>query len=102
MVSVALGFYSYASEAAAKEGTGGEGDEGRQTLKLWVSVGHFNHSMYAFISFINGGSAENCSCADGGNMLETTGLLNTDIQGKFSLLRILCFPFFLILEAAFP
>lgn len=53
-------------------------------------------------SFINGGSVEDFSCVSGWNMLETTGLLGTDIQGKLSPSRILSFPFILILEAAFP
>ena len=42
-------------------------------------------STYAFISFINGGSVEDFSCANIWNMLETTALLDTDIQGKFSI-----------------
>ena len=57
---------------------------GRQTLKLWVPDGHFNQSIYAFISLINGGSVEDFSCANIWNMLETTALLDTDIQEKFS------------------
>lgn len=41
---------------------GGEGNEGRQIVKLCVSEGHCD---YAFIFFINGGSVENFSCANG-------------------------------------
>lgn len=34
--------------------------------------------------FITGGSMENFSCANIWNMLETTALLDTGIQGQFS------------------
>lgn len=62
-------------------------------MKLRVPEGHFNPSICVFISFVNGGSAENFSCANGWNMLETTGLLDVDIQEKFSLSGILSFSF---------
>lgn len=91
MFYIALRFYNYASETTAKKGTGGESDEGEMNIvQLWVPEGHFNQSIYVFISFINGGSAENCYCANCWNMLETTKLLNTDFKGKF-----LCHEFFL-------
>ena len=66
--------------SSCKEGTGGEGDEGEtNSVKLWVPEDHFNQNIYAFISFINGGSVEKFYCANGWNMLEATGLLDTDI-----------------------
>lgn len=80
---IALGFYSYALQAALKEGAGEGSDEGEtNSMKLWVPEGHFNQNIYAFISFINGGSTEDFSGASGWNMLETTALLHTDIQVK--------------------
>lgn len=84
MFSIALRFYTYASEAAAKEGTGREGDKCEtNSVKLWVPEGHFIHSIYAFIASINGGSAESCSCANGRNVLETTDYLILIFKGSF-------------------